>query len=227
MLWRFKLESALDNLNVPQKRSERQLAELYENCIFLYHWPVLSETFILNQLTWLIDHGHEIAIFCKSKSLHDEPVEHDDHKRYNLKNKTFYYGTTSQRLPKNRILRLTKALWIFSLYLFNNPAPLLKSMNFAKYGRMATSFWMFFLVAPFLKWNLEKFDIACCHFGPNGELAAKLKDIGLLKGKSASEVMSFGRKSSRMVRGRTFWARGYCVSTVGLDEAKIREYIRN
>ena len=51
--------------------------------------------------------------------------------------------------------------------------------------------------------------------------------IGLLKGKSASEVMSFGTKSSRMVRGRTFWARGYCVSTVGLDEEMIREYIRN
>lgn len=30
-----------------------------------------------------------------------------------------------------------------------------------------------------------------------------------------------------MVRGRTFWARGYCVSTVGLDEEEIREYIRN
>lgn len=51
--------------------------------------------------------------------------------------------------------------------------------------------------------------------------------IGLLKGKSASEVMSFGTKASRMVRGRHFWARGYCVSTVGLDEATIREYIRN
>lgn len=30
-----------------------------------------------------------------------------------------------------------------------------------------------------------------------------------------------------MVRGRHFWARGYCVSTIGLDEATIREYIRN
>ncbi len=51
--------------------------------------------------------------------------------------------------------------------------------------------------------------------------------IGLLKGKSASEVMSFGTRSSRMVRGRTFWARGYCVSTIGLDEAVIRAYIKN
>jgi len=51
--------------------------------------------------------------------------------------------------------------------------------------------------------------------------------IGLLKGKSASEVMSFGSRTSRMVRGRHFWARGYCVSTVGLDEAVIRKYIRH
>jgi len=51
--------------------------------------------------------------------------------------------------------------------------------------------------------------------------------IGLLKGKSASEVMSFGSRSSRMVRGRQFWARGYCVSTVGLDEATVLAYIRN
>ena len=51
--------------------------------------------------------------------------------------------------------------------------------------------------------------------------------IGMLKGKSASEVMSFGTRSSRMVRGRHFWGRGYCVSTVGLDEERIREYIRN
>ncbi|WP_208617716.1 transposase, partial [Vibrio thalassae] len=31
----------------------------------------------------------------------------------------------------------------------------------------------------------------------------------------------------RNFTGRKFWARGYCVSTVGLDEQMIREYIRN
>ena len=51
--------------------------------------------------------------------------------------------------------------------------------------------------------------------------------IGLLKGKSASEVMCFGTPQNRNVRGRHFWARGYCVSTVGLDEKMIREYVRN
>jgi putative transposase len=33
-----------------------------------------------------------------------------------------------------------------------------------------------------------------------------------------------GRK--RNFTGYYFWARGYCVSTVGLDEAVIRDYIR-
>jgi putative transposase len=51
--------------------------------------------------------------------------------------------------------------------------------------------------------------------------------VGILKGKSASEVMSFGTRQNRQVRGRRFWARGYCVSTVGLDEATVREYIRH
>ena len=32
---------------------------------------------------------------------------------------------------------------------------------------------------------------------------------------------------NRNFTGRHFWARGYCVSTVGLDEKIIREYIKN
>jgi putative transposase len=64
----------------------------------------------------------------------------------------------------------------------------------------------------------------CVSIPPNSALA---NVIGLLKGNSASEVMSFGTKSNRMLRGRTSRARGYCVSTVGPDEEKIREYITN
>jgi len=49
--------------------------------------------------------------------------------------------------------------------------------------------------------------------------------IGFVKGKSAIHVArAFGRR--RNFVGQSFWARGYCVSTAGLDEAAIREYIR-
>ena len=29
------------------------------------------------------------------------------------------------------------------------------------------------------------------------------------------------------MHGRAFWTRGYCVSTVGLDEAAVRQYVRD
>ena len=49
--------------------------------------------------------------------------------------------------------------------------------------------------------------------------------IGFLKGKSAIRVHRQYERSER-VYGMHFWAEGYCVSTVGLDEKVVREYIR-
>jgi putative transposase len=48
--------------------------------------------------------------------------------------------------------------------------------------------------------------------------------IGFLNGKNAVRIH---RKAvNKRVTGLHFWARGYCVSTVGLDEATVRKYIR-
>jgi putative transposase len=47
-----------------------------------------------------------------------------------------------------------------------------------------------------------------------------------LKGKSAIRIHRELLKTKGTLFGRTFWARGYCVSTVGLDEHRIRQYIR-
>ena len=49
--------------------------------------------------------------------------------------------------------------------------------------------------------------------------------IGFLTGKSAVRVPREFMGHRRMT-GLHFWATGYCVSTVGLDEAKVRQYIR-
>jgi len=51
--------------------------------------------------------------------------------------------------------------------------------------------------------------------------------IGFLKGKSAIRIFRDYQQVKRNFTGRHFWARGYCVSTVGLDEQMIREYIRD
>ncbi len=49
--------------------------------------------------------------------------------------------------------------------------------------------------------------------------------VGFLKGKSAIAIArEFGGKT-RNFNGEHFWARGYAVSTVGLEEETIRKYI--
>jgi putative transposase len=51
--------------------------------------------------------------------------------------------------------------------------------------------------------------------------------IGYIKGKSAIHVARTFMGKKRNFVGQHLWARGYFVSTVGRDEAVIREYIRH
>lgn len=50
--------------------------------------------------------------------------------------------------------------------------------------------------------------------------------IGFIKGKSAIHLARVYSERKRNFVGEHFWARGYFVSTVGRDEAVIRDYIR-
>ena len=49
--------------------------------------------------------------------------------------------------------------------------------------------------------------------------------VGYIKGKSAIHIAR-NHLRKHNVRGQSFWARGYFVSTVGRDEKAVREYIR-
>ena len=51
--------------------------------------------------------------------------------------------------------------------------------------------------------------------------------VGYIKGKSAISIARniMGRK--RNFVGESFWGRGFFVSTVGLDEETVRQYIRD
>ena len=51
--------------------------------------------------------------------------------------------------------------------------------------------------------------------------------VGFVKGKSAIQIHRQFLGRERNFTGFHFWARGYCVSSVGLDEQKIRAYIRD
>lgn len=50
--------------------------------------------------------------------------------------------------------------------------------------------------------------------------------IGYIKGKSAISIARTFMGRSRNFTGESFWARGFFVSTVGLDEDAVKKYIR-
>ena len=50
--------------------------------------------------------------------------------------------------------------------------------------------------------------------------------MGYLKGKMSMNLFQRYEKLGRKYWGRHLWSRGYCVSTVGLDEEKIRKYVK-
>ena len=49
--------------------------------------------------------------------------------------------------------------------------------------------------------------------------------VGYVKGKLSIRLFDRYEKLKRRYWGRHLWSRGYCVSTIGLDEDKIRKYV--
>ena len=51
--------------------------------------------------------------------------------------------------------------------------------------------------------------------------------VGIVKGRTAIRVLNkFRQLKQKPYWGNHFWARGYCVDTIGLDEEKIRKYVK-
>ena len=50
--------------------------------------------------------------------------------------------------------------------------------------------------------------------------------MGFLKGKIAIQMFHKYSRLGKQYWGSHFWSRGYCVSTVGLNEDQIRKYVK-
>ena len=143
--------------------------------IILSSFPTVSETFILSQITGLIDLGVGIDIFANHKS--DLDKVHEDVEKYSLTNNCYYL-----RSSRSKIKRLMNAIYLFLRYLKNTPL-LIRSLNFMKYGRISLNLSLFYHTLQFLSNDKYEYDIILCHFGPIGDLAVKLREISAIKGK--------------------------------------------
>lgn len=164
--------------------------------IVVGRFPVLSETFVLNQITGIIDRGHDVDIYT------EEPGEttkmHPDVEKYDLIKHTYLIG-----MPHNRWLRLLKGFWLFCTNFYKYPWLLLRSLNILKHGKEAASLRLLY-AAIALRPSLEKapYDIIHCQFATFGYLgqgirilvAPNCKLIMALRGYEISWFLTWGGK---------------------------------
>ena len=160
-------------------------------------FPALSETFILNQITGLIDRGHEVDIYAGGAESNSKV--HDDVIKYNLLERTRYHREIIQNMPKSRILKIRKGMKYVSKYILKRPSVILRTINIFKHGKKAASFNLLFQAIPFL--DKDRYDIIHCHFGPNGSLGALLKDVRALSGKVITTFHGYDLTSYLVSRG--------------------------
>lgn len=132
-------------------------------------FPTLSETFILNQITGLIDAGHSINIIAGFNP--GEGKVYSDKWKHELSEQTYYSAP-----PRNIIRCVLKAIYLVLTNFHKGPLKISRSLNIFKYGREAASLSLLYTLIPFLD---KKFDILHCHFGPVGIIGSYLKDIGV------------------------------------------------
>ncbi len=165
----------------------------------LGEFPAISQTFILNQITDLFDEGHSIKIFV-NQNPHDKKI-HPDVKDYNLKNYTFYFN-----IPKNKIIRILKAVYLIFTNFYKFPIKIFNSFNILKYKKEALCLRLFYATIFFLNKKFDKkFDIIHCHFGPVGILGVYLKEMGLIKGKLITSFHGYDVNSYPKINGKNVY----------------------
>ncbi|MBD2056983.1 glycosyltransferase [Oculatella sp. FACHB-28] len=138
-------------------------------------FPVMSETFILNQITGLIDRGHQVDIYTPQRRA--ASVMQTDVEKYSLLAHTY----SPIPMPSSLPMRLVQGLKLIATHFPKDPKATLNLLNVAKYGGRAASLWQFYTAAPLL--GRGPYDAIHCHFGPSGLKGALLRELGVLQGK--------------------------------------------
>ena len=163
-------------------------------------FPALSQTFILNQITGLIDRGHTVDIYAVQSD--NNPRMHPDVIKYNLLQHTYYF----RKLPAGGLQRKVKITGLILKYFYKKPRCLLKTRLLS--GHVKGSILKILCIGfPFL--DKKPYDIIHCHFGPNGILGATLKEIGVFEGKLVTvfhgyDISSYLRKHGHAVYNSLF-----------------------
>lgn len=143
---------------------------------FVDHFPKLSETFVLNQITGLIDQGHEVDIYPTSPMR--EALQHEDVNRYQLLRRCYY----PLCVPAKKHRRIVKSIGLAIRSMSYHPNGLIKLLRAALHYPSSETFLGHVIKTASMHKSRPEYDIIQCHFGHNGLRAALYRDAQLLSG---------------------------------------------
>lgn len=141
---------------------------------FVSEFPSLPAPYLAYQMSGLIQRGHHVEIFAARQG--NTEVIQPEVQNFDLLKKTRYFP----RMPGNSVARIARAGSL--LLRHRGSRTLLRSLNFVRYGKDARTLRLLASATTCLQ-STRNFDVIHCNFGPNGNLAAQLRDAGAISGK--------------------------------------------
>lgn len=147
--------------------------------VMVVQFPSRSETFVLSQIAGVVSRGHHVDVYANGtgKSSPGVPCVWSNGFHGNV----FYFDQGEFGIPINKFNRLAKALYLFSKGKCREKLIFSRSLNIFRHKMKAATLTLFYYCSAFLRNG--PYDIVHCHFGPMGEVAATLKNLGAIKGK--------------------------------------------
>jgi colanic acid/amylovoran biosynthesis glycosyltransferase len=183
----------------PKRRPAPRTAGALRVAIVVDEFPALSETFILRQITGLIDRGFEVTIFA-NRPRPDGKL-HDDVLRYRLQERTRYFG-----IPDGRRDKLLSGGGVLARGLLGGrERRLLACLRTLALRRPALTMELVHCARAILA-DGGRFDAVHCHFGPNGLRLALLKRLGLVAGAVTTTFHGYDLSTYLAGRGGAVYA---------------------
>lgn len=144
---------------------------------FVGRFPLVSETFILKQVTGLIDLGHEVTVIASRKG--DFKNVHSDFDKYNLAAKTVTLLNNYEKVNLIKLLVLGVLNFTFTLKL-----KFLKSIIKNIFHRNSRT--LFDVIQSQKMGGVGHYDVIIAHFGDSGVSASELRRLSLINGAIAT-----------------------------------------
>jgi colanic acid/amylovoran biosynthesis glycosyltransferase len=187
-------------------------------CFITGTFPEVSEKFIIDQVAGLLDQGCEVDVV----SAHSPRTgkEHPAVKNYRMLERTTQLG-----MPRSKKPRMVRGAALLAPYLVKSPGRALRSLSTRRYRTAASLGKLPFFLNALAN---QHYDVVHGHFGPNGLVAAYLKESGIAESCVTtfygSDINSYPRRHGRDVYEPAFRASDRIIAISGFIRDRLLEY---